>query len=314
MRYLTLIFLNLLISPAFAQSPIFHPDCMEEFVAADWDKPFDMKECSSRNPVEGLEKVTRFAKPTYSKSRWQDPEDGGGYAGYVRYTIAAQTKNLVDIEYAFSGGGSGSFYRIFTMGLNDDGTVEMLAFVPFGDRCNDGDAQFEKSYGAGDGQVIISSAATPFRLLNASNRFDWRSAGLVKMMMKRDDQAGAEATLKRLETPKLLNGWSPYEDVDNAAASCAGRVHWKFDETVSEWFPVKVLVEESAFTNRYVSEKKEIKECLSTWVEKYSDQFGPLNKDNMYEVAGPKWLDLVSKVPEVCEEGEGLMGWLKSQY
>jgi len=295
-----------------ADHSIFHPFCIEEFVEDEWEKPFDMKECSSRNPIDDLKPVENAPKPTYYADRLDHIENGAGWSGYVQYTIAGHLKNIYDIEYVFSGGGSGSFYRVFTMKLNNDGTTEMLGYVPFGDRCNDGVAKFEKSFAAGDSQVIISSAATPFRLLNADNRYEWRRAGWAKVMMKANPNADPQEIIKELKAPELHNGWSPYQDIANSAVSCVGRIHWKFDETVSEWFPIKVQFAEDALDD--VSDKKQINQCLAAWKEKYSNQFGSLTEDNMYEVSGPKWLELISKVPEVCEKGNGLMGWLESRY
>jgi len=273
-----------------------------------------MKECASRNPIDDLKPVANTSKPTYYADRVDHLENdsGSGWSGYVQYTIAGHLKNIYDIEYVFSGGGSGSFYRVFTMKLNDDGTTEMLGYVPFGDRCNDGVAKFEKSFASGDSQVIISSAATPFRLLNADNRYEWRRAGWAKVMMKANPNADSQEILEELQAPELHNGWIPYQDIANSAASCVGRVHWKFDETISEWFPIKVKFSEDALDD--VSDKKEINECLASWKAKYSDQFGSLNEDNMHEVSGSTWLELVSKTSDFCEQGDGLMGWLNSGY
>lgn len=314
MPFILLVFTVLISIPSLASPTIFHPLCIEEFVEDKWEKPFDMKECTSRNPMDGLKPVENAPKPTYYADRVDHLENGtgAGWSGYVQYTIAGRLNNIYDIEYIYSGGGTGSFSRIFTFRLNDDGKAEMLAFVSFGDRCNDGYAKFEKSFASGDSQVIISSEATPFRLLNASNRYDWRNAFWSKMAIKNDPEP--DKALEKLGIPNLFNGWSPYEDIANSAASCSGRIHWKFDDTISEWFPVKFEVSEDAFTREYVSQKDEIKECLNAWNTKYSDQFGEPSEEKTYSMSAAKWFELIETIPEFCEEGPGLMGWLNSKY
>ena len=313
MRKIIFLAFILLSLNAYSNAPIFHPFCMEEFVESDWDKPFDMGECHLRNPVTNIApQESDSKKQTYYLDKVNSVEDGGGWAGYVRYTIAAQKKNIFDIEYVFSGGGSGSFYRVFTFRVLKDDLVEMLAFIPFGDRCNDGGAKFEKSYAAGDGQVVISSYATPFRLLNIQNRFNWREAGWVKAMMRSMPNVKESDIKEKIDPPELLNGWLPYDDIDNSAASCVGRIHWKFDESINEWFPLKVEFNEGALVD--ISDKKETNECISKWLSDVGEGFGPIDENKAYSLSGQKWQKLVSKLPKYCSRGAGFSGWINSRF
>ena len=306
MRLITLIFLSLCTSLAFAQSPNYHPFCIEELLDSDWEKPFDMRECQSRHDSTDLKSEDEL-RPTYRVDRYHSPEDGGGWGGFVRYTIAAQIGRLMDIEYAYNGGGSGTFHQLFTIGLNDDGTVEVLAYVPFGDRCNDGGARFIKSYGMGATEVVISSDATPFRLLNPHNRFNWRNAGLVKSIAQADPKATAESVIEKIDPPEMLNGWAPYDDIDNAAMSCAGEVHWKYSNKIKSWTPSKLYINDTAFDD--VSRDKEKSECIASWFSAIATQKKRVDRTSQYEFDSAEWDEHLADLTQQCAEGGGLVEW-----
>ena len=132
-------------------------------------------------------------------------------------------KYFAPLEIMVNTGGSGWFSSIsFAVFTPIQKTIEPIYTEDAGDRCNDGYAEFvSKSFD--DRGVIFRfrTAMTPFRLLNPTDETDWRRLGLAQMLQgssKNSDE-------KKFPNPKTLNGWLPYDDIANSAASCIGWVN-----------------------------------------------------------------------------------------
>ena len=132
-------------------------------------------------------------------------------------------KYFAPLEIMVNTGGSGWFSSIsFAVFSPAQKMIEPIYTEDAGDRCNDGYAEFvSKSFDDRGVVFRFRTAMTPFRLLNPTDETDWRRLGLAQMLQgssKNSDE-------KKFPNPKTLNGWLPYDDIANSAASCIGWVN-----------------------------------------------------------------------------------------
>ena len=112
-------------------------------------------------------------------------------------------------EVAMNSGGTGVWSSIIAIMRNTVSNEASKVFeIASGDRCNDGFITFEE-LDLETGVIRYSTAATPFRLLNPLDDEDQRINYLINGQQENE----------------WFNGWRPYDDIENSAASCVGRIH-----------------------------------------------------------------------------------------
>ena len=146
------------------------------------------------------------------------------YSMMIHYTEGgfpdAALKNWpLSIELNY--GGSGWFSYLLVLVETRAGKIGSGFVRQAGDRCNDGNARWDRFSGNGNG--IYTRSATPFRLVNLLDETNWRGVSAAMLFDGKDDSAKREGMLA-LADPPLYNSWLPYEELENCAACCAGEI------------------------------------------------------------------------------------------
>jgi len=305
MRLILLVCLLSVSLSAHSEGP-FHPLCIEEFIEGDFDQKLNVGECAERHKDALYETRNADEDPFHIYEKYSSDEEKR-WEGYVGYSVAAKDRNYYDIEYVTSGGGSGSFSTVLTLKLSDDGVAEMIYLQPFGDRCNDGEAEFVQSIGLRSRKIVISTAATPFRLLNPNDRFNWRRAGWAKGMMLMKPDASPQNIVQSIDPPKLFNDWIPYDEINNAAAYCVGRLHWELNVESGDLELSSVHVSDDAFDT--TAKDENLTQCVVDWFNgvKSSARYDEENK--MYSFGSYIWNEHLGVLSKKCPSGAGVEAW-----
>ena len=295
---------------AFVSAESYHPKCLEEFHESDWNKPFNMAECQASAvdvPLESTKVFFRISGGEIESRQYSKPIKDSFYGeGWVLTTIPAETESAVAVEYIANGGGTAQMSSVFVFQKLQDGFVEMLAYAPFGDRCNDGGAELVSSYALGDDNSIVATNATPFRLINPLNRFNWRFASFRKGSLDGEPKT-SEAYMDKYGIPEVTNGWLPYDDLGNGAKWCSGYIEWYYDAGESDWQPLNVYVHKESFSG--VSEKPKLDACINSWFSEMIQNQSPVNDEGYFKFNYFDWSWGLGQLKGQCEPGPGLAGW-----
>ena len=305
---ITLVFAN----TSFASEELYHPKCLEQLHESDWNQPFNMRQCLhdfKDLPLESTNIFFRISGGEFESRQYARPVKESAFGdGWVLTTIPAETKNAVAVEYIDNGGGTAQMSSIFVFEKLPGGFVQMMAYAPFGDRCNDGGAELVSSYALGDDSSIVATNATPFRLINPTNRFNWRFASF-----RQGNLEGEPKTLlayrEKYELPELTNGWLPYDDLGNGANWCSGFIDWKYDAGSSDWQPLNVYVHKESFGG--VSERPQLDSCINQWFAELIKNESPMNDQGYFKFNYFDWSFELEKLTAKCKSGEGLAGWFE---
>lgn len=118
-------------------------------------------------------------------------------------------------------GGSGWFSYLLVLVETRAGQIASGFVQPAGDRCNDGHARWDRFTENGNG--IYMRSATPFRLVNPLDEINWRAVENAMMFESKDGEA-KKAEMLGLADPPLYRSWLPYEELENCAACCVGKI------------------------------------------------------------------------------------------
>ena len=295
---------------AEASAEIYHPICLEEFHESDWNQPFNMAECQQAAidlPIESSGVLFRISGGEHETRWYEKPlKDSPFGEGWVAATIPAETESAVAVEYIANGGGTAQMSSVFVFEKLPDGYVQMMAYAPFGDRCNDGGAELVSSYALGDDKNIVVTNATPFRLINPLNRFNWRFASFRKGSLDGEPKT-LDAYTEKYGIPEVTNGWLPYDDLGNGANWCSGFIEWYYDAGESDWQPLNVYVNKESFSG--VSEKPKLDACINSWFSEMIQNQSPVNDEGYFKFNYFDWSWGLGQLKGQCEARPGLAGW-----
>lgn len=295
---------------AFASAESYHPKCLEEFHESDWNLPFNMAECQQAVidvSVESSGVLFRISGGEHETRWYEKPHKDSPFGeGWVAATIPAETESAVAVEYIANGGGTAQMSSVFVFEKLSDGYVQMMTYSPFGDRCNDGGAELVSSYALGDDKSIVATNATPFRLINPTNRFNWRFASFRKGSLDGEPKT-LDAYTEKYGIPEITNGWLPYDDLGNGARWCSGFIEWSYDAGVSDWQPLNVYVHQQSFAG--VSEDADLEACINQWFSVFIEGNNAINEQGYLKFNYFDWSFGIEQLTTRCKSGEGLAGW-----
>lgn len=254
-----------------------HPVCLEVFKE---DAPEDVFECTE-NDFSDVE-ITHSDDST--RLLTEIVNDWGGYIGYRLFN--QQFKNghqYLLLTMFWNGGGTGVFSQnlILAKAIGTNSYITILRTI-HGDRCNDGYVGDLLLEGL---EVRWSEAATPFRLLNVIDETDWRMARLLRQFIESD-----ENTL-----PALFNNLEPYDDIENAAISCAGRVYRTINLVTMEKNVTGVWIDLNAWQEQSQGSQAE---CLKAWADHF---FSDREQDNIF-LSLAEWQHALRDLELICKK------------
>ncbi len=175
---------------------------------------------------------------------------------YVRMLNESDTNDAEFATYkvTYNGGGTGWFDHLLLISRKKHSDLNRVeAIIEGGDRCNDG--KLSDVYVEGE-FLHWSSSATTFRLLNPLDDNNWRMISAMKLFSD------------NVEEPATVFGWKPYEDVDNGAVNCRGKVFKKLNLDTLESHVKGIEVD----IDRWMSQNQGNKvPCLRRWFQ-HSDR------------------------------------------
>ena len=308
---LSVVWSLLLSFSSHASNISYHPMCLEKLHSSDWNQPFNMQACIDESvnldPVESAV-FFRISGGEYTTHIYSRPDKEQTFTeGWVATTIPIETDNLIAVEYIDNRGGTAQMSSVFILEKLNDGLVQMMAYAPFGDRCNDGGAELVSSKALGDTETVISTSATPFRLINPTNRYNWRFE-----FFNRGSSLGEfediDAYIKQNNIPSLTNLWLPYDDIANGAGSCSGFIFWSFNQNTLVWEARNVHVHDSSFSESATT--PELDECINSWFTSATNSKTKANND-YFEISIKDWLYELRRLEKKCRQGEGLDAWFE---
>ena len=181
--------------------------------------------------------------------RW-NPSNWGGYLGYS--SVGRPTGDS-DLLWVFENdGGTGRFHSLaLVRGLDglrqrstlerlgengEDDWIEVLARLPFGNRCKGGLAKVSIT---GPTTIRVSVNITPFALMALNEHRDWWTIGTAALFM--DDDAGTTSEERiKLEADR---------DLVNAAMACIGTADFLIDLATGERKFTGVVIDELYYWN-----------------------------------------------------------------
>jgi len=262
-------------STKLPEDVIVHPSCFGFTVPFERDIPKNIN-CSSEDnntPME-VEGIGVYAKQL---------DGDGNNEGYAYYDVpsfwGSNGNRLAFYEIGINTGGSGTFSSIILAKVLSNAELELLFFIPGGDRCNDGYIDLGDF---NNKRIEYTLAATPFRLINPEDTTDWRRRNLMASFWS---MPGKDPN----PIPTLYN-WMPYSDIANSAQSCAGRIH------------KAMSIEDGSFKTLGVSFDKErlvdaatgdLASCFTNWINQTS-----FEKDQFISISD--WDNAMSKLGELC--------------
>jgi hypothetical protein len=200
-----------------------------------------------KNNTWGLEDTPAILEQTVT-----DGENTTHYHLRIPTILGDSDSALVPFEMTINTGGSGLFSRLVIAQVNrKKQTVDVLAQLGKGDRCNDGYARFERWVWNENGNfqgLEFSTSATPFRLLNVEDTTDWRGLLTARLMGE------------KIEIPETYRDWRPYVDVENGAQSCVGRVKKMANLVEQETSIVDVSLDKEALNA--LETKGQLNQCV----------------------------------------------------
>lgn len=303
-RILALVALGFAGSPATlpADDVLLHPLCLDNLGPhpfAESGGPEVPLICDTYPEVEiemGPEGWIRAERPTDPKGK-TDGEPW--YQGWIGYRVAGRFPQLWDdnmfylLEVVSNTGGSGHFSTLWILEQLSTRQSQRPAFwpwlrIPGGDRCNDGELRARE---LSTDTLIYSHAATPFRLLNPTDRTNWRMQRFAPPREAPDD-----------EEPPLFMNWQPYKDIPNGAMHCAGKVVKELDVDTGETRVTGVYVNPGQWSQGFGVDDP-LKACTSEWV---NDLPIPIGKEEKAYIPLDSWLEMREGLRHLCPDAEGL--------
>ena len=227
MKHALAIFVALLLGSDLARPAAAHdrhylllpsPDCIRTILNADAGVPAD--DCIvGTTTFDTREGTSRHGAP-YPVAEVETER----YRMIIHYTggafpDAALRHWPISIELNYSG--SGWFSYLLVLVETRSGMVGSGFVQPAGDRCNDGNATWDRFLENGNG--VYMRSATPFRLVNPLDETDWRAVANAMQFEGRDEEA-QRAQMLATANPPLYSSWLPYRELENCAACCAGKI------------------------------------------------------------------------------------------
>jgi len=184
------------------------------------------------------------------------------YAGFISYSVERRWTSLDGVDIGLlsvtnNTGGTGHFSSLWLVKKQlGAAAIEPLLELRGGDRCNDG---WLRLIDFNDGAVTYGSAATPFRLLNPLDQYNWRHATLLNELaqLKQDE---APVT----DLPGTFMAWKSYADVANSATACSGELINRYNVETNETELVGVAINRDAFLDQGQGIAQP---CINTWLE-----------------------------------------------
>lgn len=227
MEYALAIIFALLLGSGLARPAAAHdghdllvpsPDCIQTILNADVGVPAD--DCIARTTTFDTREGRSHLGVLYPVAEVETEK----YRMIIHYTGGAFPDAVLrhwPLSIELNYGGSGWFSYLLVLVETKSGMVGSGFVEPAGDRCNDGQAKWDRFLENGNG--IYMRSATPFRLVNPLDETDWRSAATVMVFEGKDEEA-QRAGMLATANPPLYSSWLPYRELENCAACCAGKI------------------------------------------------------------------------------------------
>ena len=295
-------FLTALVPVVLADTLVPSPDCIKDLVEN--DQPIPIAECLTE--IDSLE-YREFELTLGGTGLTTSVEQADGAKLGITYhndlTIYEAETTFWAIEVAQNTGGTGWFsYAQLLMKTPDDNVV-IAVVMPFGDRCNDGDAEWLKL----DLPIAYTAArATPFRLLNPLDDVNWRMTRIRALALGKD---GDKKHLLSQATTPLFKEWLPYDDLENSAASCMGHiVHAQnlTGENFSNGKPYRVdaVIVDVSYAEQLIQSDSAADRCFGKALKDsdFSDfVIQPEVNKNLILVSIDAWLEFRDTLNQLCQ-------------
>ncbi|GGB82030.1 hypothetical protein GCM10011352_04790 [Marinobacterium zhoushanense] len=273
-----------------------HPLCLAPLLAYEREAVPEQLECDPALEHQLIE-VRRWdgadgTETSYSADYPRDEEDDW-YAGFISYTVERRWTSLDGVDIGLlsitnNTGGTGHFSSLWLFKKQVGvAAIEPLLELTGGDRCNDG---WLRLIDFRDGVVTYGSAATPFRLLNPLDEYDWRYATFMNALaqMRRD-----EAPIN--DMPEPFMGWKPYDDVANSATACSGEIINRYDPTTDQVEIVGVAVDRESFQ---AQGQGFLQPCINDWLAQ-ADYGKPQGGDDQW-IELNVWAEALKSLGRYC--------------
>jgi uncharacterized protein YecT (DUF1311 family) len=289
-----------------------HPFCVDRILAADDNQPVDIDTCNAvyahitpKVTVNKKQELEVYVQPFTGSASVEDYVEYVGWSGYVisKITVFSTPKIQSDTKkiesflmiYTKSGGMSRRT-RIIAVDVKTDATgrrfAEFVGGLFFGDRCNDGHAAIKWEFLQGP---VITTSATPFRLLNPDNMFPWR--GLMPLPPAHE----LSELLKKYNIPHPFNNYLPYSKINNGAGDCAGSLVQSFYEREVTGVIIMEDYSEIIFSRK----DGELNTCLSSWLDLTIDGKGQrMADDKSYFIPIDGWHSSLESLKKSCPAGK----------
>ncbi len=220
-------------------------------------------------------------------------DDEGYYAGWIGYRVTGRFPELWEdgtfylLEVATNTGGTGVFSSLWVLEqLAERPTFWPWLNIPGGDRCIDGQLRgLELSADT----LVYAHAATPFRLLNPTDRTDWRWRHLARASGDTDDAS-----------PSTFMSWRPFDDVANCANCCVGEVVKELNLNTGDTRVTGVYVERSQWSTMFRPDDW-LKDCTNEWLNGLAI---PGSKDEAVYVPLDAWFTMLDDLGQQCADAE----------
>ncbi len=213
-----------------------------------------------------------------------------GYSeGWIAYRVTGRFPDLLAdgmfylLEVATNTGGTGVFSSLWVLEqLSERSTFWPWLNISGGDRCIDGQL---RGLELSADRFVYAHAATPFRLLNPTDRTDWRWRYLARASGDTDDAS-----------PSTFMNWRPFDEVANCAICCAGEVVKELDPKTGDTQVTGVYVDRSQWSTMFRPDDW-LKDCTKEWLNGLPIT-GP--KDGAAHIPLDEWLTMLDDLGRQC--------------
>ena len=172
------------------------PDCIQTILNADTGVPAD--DCIVGTTTFGTREGTSRHGVSYPVAEVENER----YWMIIHYTggafpDAALRHWPLSIELNY--GGSGWFSYLLVLIETRSGMIDLGFVQPAGDRCNDGNAKWDRFLENGNG--VYMRSATPFHLVNPLDETDWRAVANAMQFEGGDEEAQRTQILATANPP-----------------------------------------------------------------------------------------------------------------
>jgi|TARA_B100001964_G_C14121063_1_gene548328 hypothetical protein len=294
-------FFTAFVPAVSAENLVPSPDCIKDLVEN--DQPIPIAECLTE--IDSFE-YREFELTLGGTGLTTTVEQADGAKLGITYhndlTIYEPEATFWAIEVAQNTGGTGWFSSAQLVMKTPDNNVVVAVAIPFGDRCNDGDAEWLRI----DLPIAYTAArATPFRLLNPLDDVNWRMARIRALALGKD---GDKEHLLGEATAPLFKEWLPYDDLENSASSCMGHVIHA-QRLTGENFSngkkqrVDAVIVDVSYADQLIQSESEADRCFGTALKDsdFSDFVIQPEVDNNFILVGiDAWLEFRDSLAKIC--------------